>query len=122
MTLPHPFRCLAALACVASIFIINACSNACNGRIETTVLFAKRGATGGRDIYVDVINEPALGIKQTLLYEGKEFGTFPHVVILQDPESRFSSNSKICFDSYQKAARAADGDLTELEIPRLRIY
>ena len=114
---------LLQLSCfLCGLVVLTGCAEPCNGSIETTVLFAKRGATGGRDIYVDVINKPDLGIKQTLLYEGKEFGTFPHVIIIQDPDSKFASNSKICFDKYQKAAKATDGDLTELNVPRLKIY
>ena len=79
-----PSARLALLALLT--FALPACSPACNGSIETTVLFAKPGPKGvGRNIYVDVVNKPDLGIKKTLLYEGKEFGTFPHVVVINDP-------------------------------------
>jgi hypothetical protein len=108
--------------CLGGMLLLNGCAESCTGNIETTVLYAKPGAKGGRDIYVDVVNKPDLGIQQTLLYEGKEFGTFPHVVIIQDPASKFASNSKICFTGYQKAPRAASVDLAEQEIPRLQIY
>jgi hypothetical protein len=99
-----------------------ACSDACNGSIETTVLFAKPGPQGvGRRIYVDVVNKPDLGIQKTLLYEGKEFGTFPHVVIINDPTSQFAKNSKICFTTYHSEAVATGGDLTEEGIPQITI-
>ena len=107
---------------LVTCFLLYGCAESCNGNIETTVLFAKPGAKGGRDIYVDVVNQPNLGIKKTLLYEGKEFGTFPHVIIIQDPASKFASNSKICFTDYQKGAAEAGGDLTEDGIPQIRLY
>jgi hypothetical protein len=107
--------CVAALA-------LSACSDACNGSIETTVLFAKPGPQGvGRRIYVDVVNKPGLGIPKTLLYEGKEFGTFPHVVIIQDPSSRFAKNSKICFTTYRTEAAATGGDLADEGIPQITV-
>ena len=97
------------------------CAGSCNGSIETTVLFAKPGAKGGRNIYVDVVNKPGLGIKKTLLYEGKEFGTFEHVVIINDPTSKSASNRSICFSKFQQAAAETGGDLTEEGIPEIRI-
>ena len=99
-----------------------ACSPACNGSIETTVLFAKPGPKGvGRNIYVDVVNKPDLGIKKTLLYEGKEFGTFPHVVIINDPTSRFASNRTICFSKFKQNAAETGGDLTEEGLPEITV-
>ena len=96
------------------------CADACNGRIETTVLYAKPGPKGiGRSIYVDVVNEPKLGRKQTLLYEGKEFGTFEHVVIISDPNSRFAGNRTICFNAYRAVAAEPGGALEEVGISRI---
>ncbi|MFD2717563.1 hypothetical protein ACFST9_02480 [Hymenobacter monticola] len=110
------------LRILASGLALTACSDTCNGNIETTVLFAKPGPNGvGRRIYVDVVNKPGLGTQKTLLYEGKEFGTFPHVVIIQDPNSRFAKNSKICFTTYRTEAAATGGDLTEEGIPQITI-
>lgn len=97
-----------------------ACADACNGSIETTVLFAKPGPKGvGRNIYVDVVNKPGLGIKKTLLYEGKEFGTFPHVVIIHDPTNQYASNRSICFSKFRQGAAETGGDLTEEGIPQI---
>lgn len=108
------------LGCVVAAATLTGCADACNGSIETTVLFAKPGAKGvGRNIYVDVVNKPGLGIKKTLLYEGKEFGTFPHVIIIQDPTSRFASNRSICFSKFQQGAAETGGDLTEEGIPQI---
>ncbi|MBO2009320.1 hypothetical protein [Hymenobacter negativus] len=84
------------------------------------MLFAKPGPKGvGRKIYVDVVNKPGLGIKKTLLYEGKEFGTFPHVVIISDPTNKYASNRSICFSKFRQEAAATGGDLTEEGIPQL---
>ncbi|GAC1384884.1 MAG: hypothetical protein NVSMB30_31720 [Hymenobacter sp.] len=96
------------------------CSKPCTGSIETTVLFAKPGARGGRVIYVDVVNKPGLGIKKTLLYEGKEFGTFEHVVLINDPTSNYASNSSICFSEYAPEASATTA-LADDGIPQIRI-
>ena len=109
-------------AFLASILVLTSCADACNGSIETTVLFAKPGPKGvGRNIYVDVVNKPGLGIKKTLLYEGKEFGTFEHVVIINDPTSRFASNRSICFSKFQNNAAEKGGDLTEEGLPEITV-
>ncbi|UOQ99994.1 hypothetical protein MUN81_10945 [Hymenobacter sp. 5317J-9] len=101
---------------------LTACSDTCTGSIETTVLYAKPGPKGvGRRIYVDVVNKPELGIKQTLLYEGKEFGTFSHVVIISDPTNRYASNRSICFSQYRVAPAETDGDLAEQGIPNISV-
>ena len=112
----------ARLAGLALPFTFSACSDACNGSIETTVLFAKPGPQGvGRRIYVDVVNKPDLGIKQTLLYEGKEFGTFPHVVVINDPANRYAANRRICFSKFKQNTAAPGGDLTEVGLPEITI-
>ena len=109
------------IAFLASCATLTSCADACTGSIETTVLFAKPGTKGGRRIYVDVVNKPGLGIKKTLLYEGKEFGTFEHVVIINDPTSRFASNRSICFSKFQAGRAETGGDLTEEGIPEIQI-
>ena len=112
--------CCTAVAGVGCI--LASCADSCNGSIETTVLFAKPGPKGvGRATYVDVVNKPGLGIKKTLLYEGKEFGTFEHVVIIIDPESRFAKNRTICFTNYRSRAAATGGDLNEEGIPEITV-
>ena len=110
---------IAALSTASVVFA--GCAADCNGRIETTVLYAKPGPRGvGRSVYVDVVNQPKLGRKQTLLYEGKEFGTFEHVVIISDPESRFAGNRTICFDTYRTVAAEPGGALEEVGISRIQ--
>jgi hypothetical protein len=109
---------------VALIFTaLTSCADKCTGSIETTVLFAKPGPKGvGRNIYVDVVNHPALGGKHTLLYEGKEFGTFPHVVIINDPTNKYAASRSICFSKFRVGAAATGatgGDLTEEGIPQI---
>ena len=112
---------------VLSVFLghclaLTGCTDSCNGNIETTVLFAKPGPKGvGRSTYVDVVNKPGLGIKKTLLYEGKEFGTFEHVIIINDPHSQFASNRTICFTNYRTLGAETGGDLTEKGIPEIEV-
>ena len=110
------------LAFLVGCATLTSCADSCNGSIETTVLFAKPGPKGvGRSIYVDVVNKPDLGIKKTLLYEGKEFGTFPHVVIIKDPTNKYAANRSICFSNFQKNAAEMGGDLTEEGIPEITV-
>ena len=114
------FKLLFVSALLCNFF--TACSDACNGNIETTVLFAKPGPNGaGRRIYVDVVNKPDLGIQKTLLYEGKEFGTFPHVVVIRDPTNHYASNRSICFSKFRQQAAATGGDLAEEGLPEITI-
>ena len=106
------------VACLA----LAGCADSCDGNIETTVLYAKPGPKGvGRLTYVDVVNKPGLGIKKTLLYEGKEFGTFEHVIIINDPQSRFASSRTICFTDYRTLAAETGGDLNEEGIPEIEV-
>lgn len=115
------FKSLLAISVIAT-GAISGCTDSCNGSIETTVLFAKPGPQGvGRRIYVDVQNKSDLGIKQTLLYEGKEFGTFPHVVVINDPTNKYASNRTICFSKFRQNAAATGGDLTEQGLPEITV-
>jgi hypothetical protein len=110
-----------ALAGAASL-LLPACSPPCNGRIECLVLYAKPGAGGqGRNIYVNVLNKPDLGVHQMLLLEGKEFGTFDHIAIIHDPKNQYAPNRSICFNTYQPSPVEADAQLDETRIPRLRV-
>ena len=100
---------------------LTGCTDACNGSIETTVLYAKPGPRSvGRDIYVEVLNKPGLGSKQTLSYQGKEFGTFEHVVIIHDPKNEFASNRSICFSTYHTLAAESGGALEDEGITRIQ--
>jgi hypothetical protein len=107
---------------ISAAFALTSCADECTGSIETTVLYAKLGPGGvGRATYVDVVNKPGLGIKKTLLYQGKEFGTFEHVIIINDRESRFARNRTICFSAYHLNAPVSGGDLNEEGIPEITI-
>lgn len=115
-------RSIYAATLLGSCVIFSGCADECTGSIETTVLYAKPGPKGvGRDTYVDVVNKPGLGLKKTLRYEGKEFGTFEHVVIIRDPESRYARNRSICFSQYRTAAPGTNNDLAEADIPVLEL-
>lgn len=118
---PPTLKLLLPLLLLVILSALAGCGPACNGRIESTVLYAKPGARGGRLIYVDVTNKPDLGIKKTLRWEGQEFGTFAHVVIIEDSTNQYAPNRKICFNTYRPVAAPAGGQLEETDIPRLRV-
>ncbi|MGI4743969.1 MAG: hypothetical protein ACRYG7_53145 [Janthinobacterium lividum] len=99
---------------------VSACSEPCNGHIESSVLYFKQ-APQGQLVYANVLNDPSLGGQQTLMREDKEYGTFPHVIIINDPQMKFKGRSTICFDEFTKQALPADVDLREKDIPRLLI-
>ena len=116
-----PFKTWFALLCGAGLGLAG-CAEPCTGSIECTVLYAKPGPKSvGRFIYANVLNKPDLGIKTTLMYEGKEFGRFDHVVIISDPENRFATNRQICFTTYHAVPTPADGQLEEANIPRIQL-
>ena len=114
--------CFLFIAFWGACLLLGGCAETCNGSIETTVLYAKPGANAvGRSIYVNVVNRPDLGIRTTLLYEGKEFGTFEHVVIINDLTNRFAANRTICFTNYKVNPRIPGGDLQEIDIPNITV-
>ncbi|NML64889.1 hypothetical protein HHL22_06685 [Hymenobacter sp. RP-2-7] len=100
--------------------LASACSAPCTGHIEATVLYFKQ-APRGQFVYANVLNKPDLGTQQTLTREDKEYGTFPHVIIIEDPEMKYRGQRTVCFDEFSKQPAPADIDLREKEIPRLKI-
>lgn len=112
-----------ALHCLPSavVLLLPACAPPCHGRIESTVLYARPGAQGGRLIYVDVTNMPSLGTRRALRWQGQEFGTFEHVVVIEDPANKYASHRKLCFNTYQVLPAEAGGQLDEVGIQRLRV-
>ncbi|WP_223650148.1 hypothetical protein [Hymenobacter psoromatis] len=107
------------LVCMVGLSLTS-CSDPCNGHIESSVLYFKQ-APHGQFVYANVLNNPALGSQQTLMREDKEYGTFPHVIIINDPEMKFKGRSTICFDEFTKQALPVDIDLREKDIPRILI-
>ncbi|QKG56749.1 hypothetical protein GKZ68_09020 [Hymenobacter sp. BRD128] len=99
---------------------MSGCSAPCNGHIEASVLYFKQ-APQGQLAYVNVLNKPDLGSQQTLTRDDKEYGTFPHVIIINDPEMKFKGQRTICFDEFSKQPLPPDIDLREKDIPRLLI-
>ena len=107
------------LACLAGLSLTS-CSEPCNGHIETSVLYFKQ-APQGQIVYANVLNNPALGGQQTLMREDKEYGTFPHVIIISDPEMKYKGRQTVCFDEFTSQPAPADLDLREQTIPRILI-
>lgn len=107
------------LICLVGLGLAS-CSAPCNGHIEASVLYFKQ-APQGQLAYVNVLNKADLGTQQTLTRDDKEYGTFPHVVIIDDPEMKFKGRRTICFDEFTKQPLPADIDLREKDIPRISI-
>ncbi len=103
-----------------SIVAFSSCSDPCNGHIESKVLYFKQ-APQGQFVYANVINDPSLGSQQTLMREDKEYGTFPHVIIISDPQMKFKGLRTVCFDEFTKQPLPVDIDLREKGIPRIVI-
>lgn len=103
-----------------SALLLGSCSDTCNGHIEASVLYFKQ-APRGQVVYANIVNTPSLGSQQTLTRDDKEYGTFPHVIIINDPEMKYKGRSTICFDEFTKQPLPADIDLREKDIPRISI-
>jgi hypothetical protein len=104
---------------LAAIGLSN-CSEPCNGHIESTVLYFTEGPNHqGQLVYVNVANKPDLGVKHTLVREGKEFGTFGNVLIIADPQSKLKGRRSICFDTFTKQPKPADAPLDEADLPQI---
>ena len=99
---------------------LTSCTDACNGHIESQVLYFKQ-APQGQLVYANVLNKADLGSQQTLMREDKEYGTFPHVIIINDPQMNYKGRRTICFDEFTKQATPVDIDLREKDIPRISI-
>jgi hypothetical protein len=113
-------RLVASSLLSALTLALAGCSEACNGHIESKVLYFKQ-APQGQLVYANVLNDPSLGSQQTLTRDDKEYGTFPHVIIINDPQMKFKGQGTICFDEFAKQPTPADIDLREKDIPRIVI-
>jgi hypothetical protein len=116
------FSILLASSMCALASMLGGCADECNGHIETTVLYFKEAPNHqGQLVYANVANKPDLGIKQTLMREDKEFGTFENVVIIVDPQSKFKGRRTICFDTFTAQKTPVATQLDEERIPRLEL-
>ena len=113
-------RCLLIGLLGCAFLSLASCSAPCNGHIEASVLYFKQ-APQGQLAYVNVLNKPDLGSQQTLTRDDKEYGTFPHVIIINDPGMKYKGQGTICFDEFAKQPLPADIDLREKDIPRILI-
>jgi len=115
----RPTLLLTFLLC-ALAGMLGGCADECNGHIESTVLYFKEGPNHkGQLVYANVANKPDLGIKQTLMREDKEFGTFGNVVIIVDSQNKFKGRRTICFDTFTAQKSPVATQLDEERIPRL---
>jgi len=106
----------------ATCFSLAGCSEPCTGHIESTVLyFVEAPNHQGQLVYANVLNKPDLGVQHTLMRDDKEYGTFGHIVIIQDPQSKFKGRRSVCFDEFQRLPAPATAKLDELDIPWLKV-
>ncbi|MGI4866600.1 MAG: hypothetical protein ACRYFZ_21935 [Janthinobacterium lividum] len=117
----HKKTLLASLFILSSA-LLSSCSEPCNGHIESTVLyFAEAPNHQGQLVYANVLNKVDLGVQHTLMRADKEYGTFGHVVIIEDPKSLFKGRRSVCFDEFKMQPKPADGNLDEGDLPRITI-
>jgi hypothetical protein len=106
----------------SSTALVTSCSEPCNGHIESTVLYFVEGPNHqGQLVYANVLNKPDLGVQHTLMREDKEYGTFGHIVIIRDPQSKFKGRRSVCFDEFKTVPRPADAKLDEPDIPWIEV-
>jgi hypothetical protein len=102
--------------------LLTGCAEPCNGHIEGTVLyFAESPTHQGQLVYANVLNKPDLGVQHTLMREGKEYGTFGHIVIIQDPQNKFKGRRSVCFDEFKTLPQPANAKLDEPDIPWIEV-
>ncbi|RZJ93856.1 MAG: hypothetical protein EOO60_04305 [Hymenobacter sp.] len=105
-----------------AIGLLASCSEPCNGHIESTVLyFAEAPNHQGQLVYINVSNKPNLGVKHTLMRDGKEFGTFNNVVVIEDPQNKFKGRRSICFDEFTVHKHPDTVLLDESELPQITL-
>jgi hypothetical protein len=115
-------KILSALALFAAASLFTGCSEPCNGHIESTVLyFVEAPNHQGQLVYANVLNKPDLGVQHTLMREDKEYGTFGHIIIIQDSENKFKGRRSVCFDEFRQLPPPATAKLDELDIPRITV-
>lgn len=106
----------------AATGLLTSCSEPCTGHIEGTVLyFVEAPNHQGQLVYANVLNKPDLGVQHRLMREDKEYGTFGHVVIIRDPQSKFKGHRSVCFDEFKKLPQPAEAKLDEPDIPWIEV-
>jgi hypothetical protein len=102
--------------------LLTGCAEPCNGHIESTVLyFAENPNHQGQLVYANVLNKADLGVQHTLMREDKEYGTFGHIVIIQDPQNQFKGRRSVCFDKFKVLPKPANAKLDEPDIPWIAV-
>ena len=102
--------------------LLAGCAEPCNGHIESTVLyFAESPTHQGQLVYANVLNNADLGVQHTLMREDKEYGTFGHIVIIQDSQNKFKGRRSVCFDEFKQLPTPTNGKLDEPDIPWIEV-
>ena len=115
-------KILSVLTLFTAASLLTGCSEPCTGHIESTVLyFVEAPNHQGQLVYANVLNKPDIGVQHTLMREDKEYGTFGHIVIIQDPQSKFKGRRSVCFDEFKTVPRPAEAKLDEPDIPWIEV-
>lgn len=115
-------KILSALTLFTAASLFTGCSEPCTGHIESTVLyFVEASNHQGQLVYANVLNKNDLGVQHTLMRADKEYGTFGHIVIIRDPQSKFKGRRSVCFDEYKTVPQPADAKLDEPDIPWIEV-
>jgi len=115
-------KIFSALALLAATSLLTNCSEPCTGHIESTVLYFMEAPNHqGQLVYANVLNKADLGVQHTLMRDDKEYGTFGHIVIIQDPSNKFKGRRSVCFDEFKMLPRPANAKLDEPDIPWLEV-
>jgi len=115
-------KAFSALALFVAAGLLTNCSEPCNGHIESTVLyFAENPNHQGQLVYANVLNKPDLGVQHRLMRDDKEYGTFGHIVIIQDPQNRFKGRRSVCFDEFKVLPTPTNAKLDEPDIPWIEV-
>jgi hypothetical protein len=112
-----------AVACFA--FTTTSCTTepACDGAIESVVLYSRHDSSfGGDKIYIDLKNKGGVGVRKTLKLPTGEVAEFYNVVIIDDFRHKFVGRKHICFDKYSVMVATCGAEMNDEHIPELSIY
>jgi hypothetical protein len=114
-------KTFAILLCSATV-LLTSCTEPCNGHIESTVLYFAEGPNHqGQLVYANVLNKADLGVQHRLMREDKEYGTFGHIVIIQDPQNKLKGRRSVCFDEFKVLPTPTNAKLDEPDIPWIAV-
>ena len=120
----HQMVILRPLLLLMMLVLVQCRPEECAGNIEAVVQYEEQDTVfGGTRSYVDIKNKDELGIRTALYRQGKLYGTFNNVVIVNDFRNKLKGRKWICFGNDFKRRFATDGArLNEENIPEIEVY